>query len=328
MPAHGSEVPLPLRHAIVTCRLLYRSSFIEIERKVGVLANTAERIVKRAIWRVGNDDFYEVLACVGDAEGRGLLSRIPDGTQLSMDVRNSMLKHARMSPEKAVNNKENISIPQGQKTVKGIPLSVNQPPFRMLLERVRKEHTHVDSNNRVIGKIVRKREAFKPRLNKMHEKKRKKFCEWVLEELDKGAIFICSDEKYHEIGGAFRSKNVTVFEEVPAEVAAVPKAKAQFTIMQFGSHSTEEEVVMGPIHLWKVKTEKERQEFDVERAVKNQTRKKEVEYHRQQATQPRTSEYKEMCRINVEIAAQNAAHKTAGNKDNKNIKQKRKSEQI
>ena len=44
-------------------------------------------------------------------------------------------------------------------------------------------------------------------------------------------------------------KTSPVPEEVPAEVAAVFKAKAQFTVRQFGSHSTEEEVIMGPIHL-------------------------------------------------------------------------------
>ena len=75
-----------------------------------MLANTAERIVKKAIWCVENNDFYEVLTCVDNAEERNSLSRISDETQLSMNVRNSMLKHARMSSEKAVNNKENILI--------------------------------------------------------------------------------------------------------------------------------------------------------------------------------------------------------------------------
>ena len=37
MPASGHEVPLPIQHAVVNCRLLYRSSFTEIERRVGVL---------------------------------------------------------------------------------------------------------------------------------------------------------------------------------------------------------------------------------------------------------------------------------------------------
>ena len=53
-----------------------------------------------------------------------------------------------------------------------------------------------------------------------------------------------------------------------------------------------------------------------------------MKYHRQQATQSETFKYEKMFRINVEIAVHNIVHKTVNNKDNKNIKQKRKSEQI
>ena len=172
--------------------------------------------------------------------GRGAYPRILDGSALSSTVRNIMLKHAHISPEKS-SGKKNIQIPAVGKQY--------YPPSRSLLERVRKEHTHINPTGQVIGKIIRKREGKKPRLNRNHEKKRCEFAKWVLEELNKRAIFICSDEKYHGIENASRPQNVTVPEEVPAEVAAVFKAKAQFTFMQFGSHSIEEEVIMGPIHL-------------------------------------------------------------------------------
>ena len=44
MPAHRRDVLLPIRHAIVTCRLLYRSSFTEIERKVKGLRWLPEQV--------------------------------------------------------------------------------------------------------------------------------------------------------------------------------------------------------------------------------------------------------------------------------------------
>ena len=296
MPTHGKEVDLPLRHAIVTCKLLYHSSWAEIEQKTGVEAHTAAKITHRAIERAGNEDFHDVLACVGNAKGRGSIARIPDGSELSSNVRNAFLKHPHISPTKAVFDKENISIPEARKRRKCMPLTDTQRPPRALLERVQHQHTHV-ANGVVIGEIVRKREAKKPRLNKTHEQQRKEFNDWILAKLNEGAIFVCSDEKYHEIGGASRPKNVTVSKGTPAEVVPVPKAKAQFTIMQLGAFSTEEEVVMGPIHLWKARTDKERREFDAERAVNNVKSKEEAEKHRERALQAGTEEfeYLEVC---------------------------------
>ena len=86
MSAHSFEMFLSFRHAMITCRLLYRSSFVEIERKVEILINTAERIVKRAIWRAENDDFYKVLTYVDNVKERNSLFRISDETQFSINV--------------------------------------------------------------------------------------------------------------------------------------------------------------------------------------------------------------------------------------------------
>lgn len=80
MPSHGREIPIELRAAIATCRILYREKFEEIERKTGV--NAAE-IMRRGIGRAGSEDFYEVLACLGDLNRPGRDTRVVDGTQLS-----------------------------------------------------------------------------------------------------------------------------------------------------------------------------------------------------------------------------------------------------
>ena len=77
---HHGEVPLPLRNAIVTCRLLFAYTFEEIERKTGVEARTAARIMRRAIFRAGNEDFIDCLACVGDANRYGRPVRVEEGS--------------------------------------------------------------------------------------------------------------------------------------------------------------------------------------------------------------------------------------------------------
>ncbi|MCJ1423238.1 hypothetical protein MMC29_001120 [Sticta canariensis] len=71
MPPHGPEVPLPLRHAIATCRLLFNCTYDEIERKTGVPASTAGAIMRRAIHRAGCEDFREVLVCIDNMERPG-----------------------------------------------------------------------------------------------------------------------------------------------------------------------------------------------------------------------------------------------------------------
>lgn len=64
MPTNASETALPLRHAVATCRILFGCKFDEIERKTGVKANGAAKLMKRAIERAGCNDFHEVLACM------------------------------------------------------------------------------------------------------------------------------------------------------------------------------------------------------------------------------------------------------------------------
>ena len=53
-----------------------------------------------------------------------------------------------------------------------------------------------------------------------------------------------------------------------------------------------------------------------------------MKYYRQRTTQSETFKYKKIYKINVEIIIYNAVYKVVNNKNNKNIKQKRKSEQI
>ena len=61
MPIRGKEMPLPLRRAVITCRLSYSSSWAVIEQKTGVDAHTAANLTHKAIQRAGNEDLNDVL---------------------------------------------------------------------------------------------------------------------------------------------------------------------------------------------------------------------------------------------------------------------------
>lgn len=114
MPPHGNETSLQLRVVIATLRIFQGKDFWEIEQQTGVLANTAEKIIRRAVDRAGSNDFHDILACLGDADRSGPSPRIPDQSDLSKQIRQTILKHPELSRTEAV-DQENIDIPRPNK---------------------------------------------------------------------------------------------------------------------------------------------------------------------------------------------------------------------
>lgn len=217
MPLHGAEIALPLRHAVVTCRILFQCTFDEIERKTGVKANTARKMMQRAIARADCEDFHEVLACVGDADRPGRDTRVIDGTELSAKIRKAMLDHHDLQPHIAVLDQENIDIPGKKK------------PHRSLIQRIQHQHES-QYNGETMTNLVRVLQPTKPQLNHTHEKKREEFCEWAIQKLKEGAIFICSDESWHEIGGPVRHRQrITKPVGVDSHQWAKPEPPVQFS---------------------------------------------------------------------------------------------------
>ena len=78
MAPYGNEISLQLRVAVAICRLLYLEEFQEIERKIGVNARIAAAIMRRAIDRVGNKDFNDILTYIGNANRVGSPVQIED----------------------------------------------------------------------------------------------------------------------------------------------------------------------------------------------------------------------------------------------------------
>ncbi|MCJ1345879.1 hypothetical protein MMC31_004088 [Peltigera leucophlebia] len=101
--------------------------------------------------------------------------------------------HNGLKPEVALLDQENIEVPGKER------------PHRSLIQRIEHEHES-EFQGKKIGDLVRVVQPTKPLLNHIDEKKRKEFCDWAIKKLDEGAIFVSSDESYHEIGGPFRQK--------------------------------------------------------------------------------------------------------------------------
>ena len=274
MAPHGNEISLQLRVAVATCRLLYLEVFQEIERKTGVKAGTAAFIMRRAIDRAESEDFNDVLACLGDSNRTGAPVRIEDQSDLSKQVRQAVLKHPRLLREEAV-QQENIEISGANKKRKRDESKPQPLVSQSLLTRVAFEHIHEADDGHIVKRIKRKVEPKKPRLNHHEEYKRDNLCVWILSELDKGSIFIASDECYHEIqGGDRKRRRVSVEEGKPAETVAAIDAPVQFTQMHWASCSTEPDI--GPQYCWLARTVTERRELEAEIVLKNQELEKDV----------------------------------------------------
>ena len=283
MSSNGCEISYALRCAVITCRSLYNSTFIDIERKTGVKERTAANIYKKAVTDAGNEDFNDLLNHCTDKPREGRPTRIPNGSAKSAEIREAMLKHSNLQPYTAVFDQENIEVP-GQKR-----------PSRSLIERVQHEHQHTSqhtsSKGEEVGELVRVRMAKKPRTNADEASHRKDFCKWALKELEEGAIFICTDETYHQVGDKIApGTNCTRPKGAAAEYYSVPQDSIEFTIMQWVSMSTE--VHMGPLHNWKAKTEKEKTESDAARAVENQRIRENIAQLRKDAEVPGTEAWR------------------------------------
>lgn len=58
MLLHRAKIALPFRYVVVTCYIFFQYTFDEIEQKTGIKANTARKIIQKAITQVDCEDFY------------------------------------------------------------------------------------------------------------------------------------------------------------------------------------------------------------------------------------------------------------------------------
>lgn len=91
MLIHAAETPLPLQHAIMTCKILSFCTFDKIEQKTKVQSQTASKIMLKTIERAGCEDFHKVLACVEDIKQSRKIICVVDSSKLSATIRIAMM---------------------------------------------------------------------------------------------------------------------------------------------------------------------------------------------------------------------------------------------
>ena len=224
MPQRGPQIAYELRCAIITLRCLCRFSFEVIEQKTGVIAHSAKSIYIKALKRAKCENFHELLINCGHLGGQERQERMSNDTQLSTDIREAILKHSRLKSAVAVLDQENIHIPKTDKEWK--------LPSRYLIEKIQHQHKHISFNGNHIQEIVRGRASKKPRTTAKDNAERKKFCISLLKKLNQEAIFICTDETYHEISIIFGLENIFRSREAISEVYARSQDKVKFIVMQ------------------------------------------------------------------------------------------------
>ena len=105
--SHHNNVFLQLRCVIIIYKILFDYIFEEIECKTDVKSNIAIRIFRRIAFRVGNEDFHDVLTYIKNVNRNEASKRVSKGSQMFVDVRNVILKHNILKLIEAV-DKENL----------------------------------------------------------------------------------------------------------------------------------------------------------------------------------------------------------------------------
>ena len=194
-----------------------------------------------------------------------------------------MLRHLTATPLEAALEKENISIPG------------RGPPSRSLIERIQHQHIYKEPDGEFVEELVRAIQPEKPRLGKQDERKRKGFCEFAVKEIEaKGAIFIASDECYHEVQGGIRKKRrrITRRKGFQSEALAAPQPPIQFTQMHWGCLLSEP--LIGPQHLWESLTLNERKITKALLVEEGLHKTKEAEENREQTKFPGTKQWHQL----------------------------------
>ena len=268
-----------LRSFVCGLRVLSHESYAEIESKTGVKQVIAFKIVRQAKAAVSSDESFEVIVCSIHQIPPGKTPKIVDGTADSAHIRFQILK-------------DNITEWHIVAKKAGYQLS------RHTVENIVKEHRN-EANPYAIKWGVR---SSKPHLGPFDEQIREEYCEWVIIQLDNGAIFIFSDETYIEIGGSPRKKQkVSRFVGASAELYAVAQPPVQFCIMLWGA-CCEDERVERFAHCWVLpETAEQKQDHKEEFRKENLERAEYAEWQRKQAIIPETDEYVELQQVNDRI---------------------------
>ena len=274
----STESALQMKAVVICMRLFYKETFEEIERKIGMKATTARGIWQRAHDLAQSNDLIDLLSVLDHKQGAGRPEKVTDGTLESAAIRTLLYE-------------------ERHKTFKQVAEDHDIPLARRTVERI--AHDHRDPAH--LRTIVRGAQQIKPFLTLDIMEWRLEYSEWALAKLDEGAIFIFSDEDYHNFGGAPNKKQrITKMEREPAELHAEHRSTPKFSFMHWGACCIDTEIPM-PMNIWDVETAVKKKKHKVALEVENTSTRAEVEQKRTRGKQPGKEEHREMAEMNANI---------------------------
>ena len=176
--------------------------------------------------------------------------------------------------------------------------------------------------------IVRGPQSLNPLLTLETMEWRYDYAGWALEKLDEGAIFVFSDEDYHNFGGApHKKQRITRMEGEPSELYATHQQTVQFSFMHGGACCEDIELPM-PMHIWKAQTPDEKKADDASLVAENNMLREQAHNQQRRARQPETEEHHILTERNANIQEFNKRKREGGDTGRKGIKIQKKPEQI
>ena len=304
----ASTISNELRYAIISLRVYSELEYTQIEARTGVKASTARGIIAHAKRLANGSNKPEDLLAMAPAERGGRHAFITKDSAVSAELRTAMLSDAE-------HHKPWVQLAKDH----GHPMTWHT------IKNIAREHRDPEHNYSITWAV----RPLKPPLTDEGRKERLEFCIWAIEELKKGAIFIFSDETYHEIGGPPRKKQKTSRPVgVTPEEYAISSPKVQFTVMHWGA-CCEDERVHRPSYCWVYEDDAEKKENNAA-LRREQAEIKARDYERQQqALIEGTPEYHELQQINAEIMEHNRiVRQETGAPNGKGLKRKRAPNQV
>ena len=167
MSSNNCEISYAFKCVVITCHSIYKIGFVDIERQIEMKNRIAVVIYQKAVERVDNKNFNDLLTHCNNNSRFEKSIRVFNNSVKSAKMREIMLKHSNLQLYTAVMNQENIKI-SNQKRF-----------FRSFIERVQHKHQHTSQHtsfkSEKINELIRDKIIKKFRINVDEISKKKDF---------------------------------------------------------------------------------------------------------------------------------------------------------
>ncbi|KAF1355600.1 hypothetical protein EJ07DRAFT_181933 [Lizonia empirigonia] len=283
------------RAAVITLRVVAEWTFERISSALGIPKSTCIGIVRRATDATKNEDINELIdytARENNREVAGTAStKIWPYSAESVLIQDAAYWYPRETWHEAVRN----YTPFGELD-------------RTTIARICRLHPH-PSRDQPLSRVL---EVHKPPLSIDLMDLRVDYCRWCIFWLDKGALFVFTDETFIRAGGRpHKRQKVTVVQGQPTETRSQYLEPIHFSIMQWGA-VCEDLRVPFPLLLWEMETPEEKAQHQLELDLENLTERQIGIYQGLRARQNDTIERTILSEISSNVELHNQARRAAG----------------